>query len=135
MSVQGNLSSTAPPHDPREAVLTVRFLEDESLRALRSRPAVGLAPTGNAALVPAAEPPLASDEAGSDLNFLRIVRANLHAAALHAEMGHEALTFRECSHSACRDAVKLVPSLDVEPGMTDAGLGAIFQRALERCAF
>jgi hypothetical protein len=132
MSIQNSLIPTGRPHDPPETVLLIRFLEDESLQVVRSRPVVARAPTGNADLVPATrtEPPLASNEARSDHVFLRIVRANLHAAALHAELGHEARTFRECSYSACRDAVKLVPSLSVEPGMTDAHLDAIFQRAL-----
>lgn len=56
----------------------------------------------------------------------RALRANLHAAARHVALGHEAPTFRDCSSFMCRDAANLVPS----PGATDAELDAIFQRAI-----
>ncbi len=61
----------------------------------------------------------------------RALRANLHAAARHVALGHEALTFRECSSLMCRDAANLLPyPMAVEPGATDADLDAIFQRAI-----
>jgi uncharacterized protein (DUF58 family) len=61
----------------------------------------------------------------------RTLRANLHAAARHVALGHEAPTFRDCSSFMCLDAANLVPSpIAVEPEATDAELDAIFQRAI-----
>jgi hypothetical protein len=85
-----------------------------------------------------AEPPV-KDETPPSLNFKEVVRANLHAAAQHAMLGHKAPSFRECSHSSCRNASNLVPyPVVVEKGVTDADLDEIFQRvvpaALEKAA-
>ena len=49
------------------------------------------------ALRPApAEPLPASAETQSGPDFKEVVRANLHAAAQHAMLGHKAPSFREC---------------------------------------
>lgn len=61
----------------------------------------------------------------------RTLRANLHAAARHVALGHEAPTFRDCSSFMCMDAANLLPyPMAVEPRATDAELDAIFQRAI-----
>ncbi len=123
------LSLTTP--DSPEVMLYIRFLEDAIFRAPL---AVDGPPSEQADLVAAvwAQPSLGPAAASSDDDFFLTVRANLNAAGWHAEMGHEALSFRECSSPTCKDARNLIPSL-VEPGATDAELGAIFERALGRC--
>ena len=73
------------------------------------------------------------------VNFKEVVRANLHAAAQHAMLGHKAPSFRECKHVSCRNASNLVPyPVVVEAGVTDEDLDEIFQRvvpaALEKAA-
>lgn len=123
------LPSTTP--DSHEVIRYIRFLEDAILRA----PLAADGPPSEPADLAAAvwpQPALGPAAASSDLVFFRTVHANLNAAAQHAEMGHEAQSFRECSHSMCQDARKLIPSL-AEPGATDAELNAIFERALARC--
>jgi hypothetical protein len=125
MNAQTSPLPTAPPHDPLETLLVQRFLEEA---ALRTRPAVS-------DLVPAvwSEPPLVGNEAKSDPDFLRAVRANLQAASRHIQLGHRVQSFRDCSHPACRDAANLIPSLEMEKGATEEELDAIFERALARC--
>lgn len=63
-------------------------------------------------------------------DFFALLRANLHAAALHAAMGHEGPRFRECSRPACVDAGRLIPRLEIGPGATDAELGTILDQVL-----
>lgn len=64
-------------------------------------------------------------------DFFALLRSNLHAAALHAAMGHEGPRFRECPLPACLDAANLIPQLEeVEPGTTDAELGTILDQVL-----
>jgi hypothetical protein len=70
-------------------------------------------------------------EAGSDDDFVEIVRANLHAAAQHIALGHEGPSFRECSRASCRDAKNLIPALEETEGATDAELEAVLDRVLE----
>lgn len=86
-----------------------------------------------------AESPRISPETGAVLDFKEVVRANLHAAAQHAMLGHKAPSFRECSNLLCRNASNMVPyPVVVEAGVTDADLEEIFQRvvpaALEKVA-
>jgi len=118
-------TSPSQSHDPLEALLVQRFLEEA---ALRTRPAVS-------DLVPAvwSELPLLDTETKSDPDFLRTVRANLQAASRHIQLGHRVQSFRDCSHPACRDAANLIPSLEMEKGATEEELDAIFERALARC--
>ena len=85
------------------------------------------------------EPSPASTTARHGPDFKEVVRANLHAAAQHAMMGHKAPSFRECPHAACQNASNMVPyPVVVEAGVTDADLDEIFQRvvpaALEKAA-
>jgi len=129
MSVQTSPSSTL---DSQETMLIIRFLEDAILRA---RPAGNGVPSERTDAGPTvwSEPSLGSDAARSDPDFLRTVRENLHAASRHVELGHEARSFRECSRPMCRDARNMIPSLELEPGATDAELDAILERALARC--
>lgn len=63
-------------------------------------------------------------------DFFALLRANLHAAALHVAMGHEGPRFRECSRPACVDAGRLIPRLEIGPGATDAELGTILDQVL-----
>lgn len=87
-----------------------------------------------------AEPPRAPIETAPPvLDFKEVVRANLHAAAQHAMLGHKAPSFRECSNLLCRNASNMVPyPVVLEAGVTDADLEEIFQRvvpaALEKVA-
>ena len=68
---------------------------------------------------------------GSDGLFLTTLRANLHAAARHAALGHVGPSFRECTGPACREAAKLIPELDPDQGAaTDAELDAILDDVL-----
>lgn len=86
-------------------------------------------PAARPAPAPAGPPVEAETQPG--LNFKEVVRANLHAAAQHAILGHKARSFRECPHSSCRNASNLVPyPVVVERGVTDADLEEIFQRAV-----
>ena len=83
------------------------------------------------------QPATAAPRTGPE--FKEVVRANLHAAAQHAMLGHKAPTFRECPHASCRNASNMVPYPVVwEAGVTDADLDEIFQRvvpaALEKAA-
>lgn|GEM_PF-2206246 len=128
MSIQNNLLSTSDSH---EIMPNIRFLEDAIFRAAR---VVNRTPREQADLAAAAwvKPSPGPVATSSDLVFFRTVRENLNAAAWHAEMGHEAPSFRECSRPMCRDARNLIPSL-VQPGATDAELHAIFDRVLARC--
>jgi hypothetical protein len=86
-----------------------------------------------------AEPPPASAETRPGPDFKDVVRANLHAAAQHAMLGHKAPSFRECPHASCRNASNMVPfPVVLEASVTDADLDEIFQRvvpaALEKAA-
>ena len=63
--------------------------------------------------------------------FLDTFRANLHAAARHASLGHVATSFRECHGPACIEATNLIPELDPAQGAaTDAELEAILDQVL-----
>lgn len=65
--------------------------------------------------------------------FVETLRANLHAAARHAALGHTGLSFRECRGPACMEAAKLIPELDPAQGAaTDAELDAILDDILTR---
>ena len=69
--------------------------------------------------------------AGPDGLRLETLRANLHAAARHAALGHAGPSFRECSAPACIDAAKLIPRLDpVQEAATDAELDAILDEVI-----
>ncbi len=86
-----------------------------------------------------AEPSPARAETRPGPDFKEVVRANLHAAAEHAMLGHKAPSFRECPHPSCRNASNMVPYPVVwQAGVTDADLEEIFQRvvpaALEKAA-
>ena len=50
-------------------------------------------------------------ETGRDAIFLETLRANLHAAARHAALGHTEASFRECSGPACREAAGMLPEM------------------------
>ena len=70
-------------------------------------------------------------ETGSDSLFLEALRANLHAAARHAALGHKGPSFRECSGPACVEAANMLPELDPTQGAaTDAELEAILDEVL-----
>src|SRR6476646_299090 len=107
MSTQNSLLSTSDSH---EIMLNIRFLEDAIFRAAR---VVNWPPREQADPAAAVwvKPSPGSDAARSDFVFFRTVRENLNAAARHAEMGHEAPSFRECSRPMCRDARNLIPCL------------------------
>lgn len=63
------------------------------------------------------------------VDFKEVVRANLHAAAQHAILGHEGPSFRECSRPSCRNASNLIPyPVTVEASVTEADMEEIFQR-------
>lgn len=63
--------------------------------------------------------------------FLDTLRANLHAAARHAVLGHTGPSFRECARPACCEAAILIPELDpVQGAATDAELDAILDEVL-----
>ena len=77
--------------------------------------------------------PVPEVKAESDPLFLSTVRANLHAAARHAALGHASTSFRECRGSACLEAAKLVPELNPSQGAaTEAELDAILDQVLVR---
>ena len=121
MLFPNSLPHVASLHRPLVPVLIGSRQEEESEPAARLAPAPARAET---------RPGLA---------FKAVVRANLHAAAQHAILGHKAPSFRECPHASCRNASNLVPyPVVVEAGVTDADLEEIFQRvvpaALERAA-
>lgn len=66
-----------------------------------------------------------------DVLFLDTLRANLHAAAQHAALGHMGPSFRECSGPACKEAARMLPELDPAQGAaTDAELDAILDKVL-----
>ncbi len=70
-------------------------------------------------------------DGGRDALFLTTLRANLHAAARHAALGHTGPSFRECPGPACREASKLIPELDpTQQAATDAELDAILDDVL-----
>lgn len=80
---------------------------------------------------PVVEQPVLEARADVEGDFIKILRANLHAAGQHASMGHEGRNFRECQQAACRDAAMMVPPLEgVEVGATDAELDAVLDRVL-----
>ena len=88
-------------------------------------------PVAEAVPVPETESPAIEVGAGLADGFVAVLRANLQAASLHAALGHEGPSFRQCSLSACLDATNLIPCLEhVEAGVTDAELNAIFDRLL-----
>lgn len=75
--------------------------------------------------------PEALVEARLDAMFLDTLRANVHASARHAALGHTGPSFRECSGAACREAAKLLPDLDPGQGSaTDAEMLAILAEVL-----
>lgn len=77
--------------------------------------------------------PVPQVKAGPDGLFLATLRANLHAAARHAALGHVGSSFRECPGPACREAAKLIPELDpIQGAATDAELDAILDEVLTR---
>ena len=79
--------------------------------------------------VPEVQPPAA--EVQLDRELIALLRANLHAAAQHAALGHQEASFRECSRPSCIDAARLIPQLDeIDPGATDAELDAVLDRVL-----
>ena len=66
-----------------------------------------------------------------DREFIALLRANLHAAAQHAAMGHEGPSFRACARPSCIDAAKLIPQLEeLEAAATDAELDEVLDRVL-----
>lgn len=68
---------------------------------------------------------------GSDSLFLETLRANLHASARHAALGHTGPSFRECSRPACVEAAHLLPELDpAHDAATEAELEAILDEVL-----
>ena len=90
-------------------------------------------PTHAVELIPslAQATPEALVEGRSDVLFLDTLRANLHAAARHAALGHAGPSFRECRGPACIEAAKLLPDLDhAEGAATDAELDAILDQVL-----
>lgn len=75
--------------------------------------------------------PVPEVEAGRDVLFLDTLRANLHAAARHAALGHTGPSFRECSGPACMEAAKMLPELDpIQRVATDAELDSILDQVL-----
>ena len=81
-----------------------------------------------AELAPAPAPEVA---ASRDVLFLDALRANLHAAARHAALGHTATSFRECSGPACMEAARMLPEIDPnQAAATDAELEAILDEVL-----
>ncbi|MEA2561055.1 MAG: hypothetical protein QOH06_2559 [Acidobacteriota bacterium] len=69
-------------------------------------------------------------QTGSNGLFLDTLRANLHAAARHAALGHAGPSFRECHGPACIEAAKLLPELDPAEAATDAELDAILDQVM-----
>ena len=70
-------------------------------------------------------------QAEHDVLFLATLRANLHAAARHAALGHTGPSFRECTGPACVEAAKLIPELDpMQDAATDDELEAILEDVL-----
>ena len=66
-----------------------------------------------------------------DREFVALLRANLHAAAQHAALGHEGRSFRACARPSCIDAAKLIPQLEeLEAAATDAELDEVLDRVL-----
>jgi len=75
--------------------------------------------------------PVPAVKAEPDGPFLATLRANLHAAARHAALGHVGSSFRECPGPACREAAMLIPELErVQAVATDAELDAILDEVL-----
>jgi hypothetical protein len=125
MLVPNSPSHVTSLHHPLDPALIGSRQEEEREPAVRRAPA------------PAEPQVRAMSRPG--LAFKAVVRANLHAAAQHAILGHKAPSFRECPHASCRNASNLVPyPVVVEAGVTDADLEEIFQRvvpaALEKAA-
>ena len=125
MPVPNSLPLVASLHRPLDSALIGSRQEEDRQPVLR--------------LVPAPAEPPARAVSRPGLVFKEVVRANLHAAAQHAILGHKAPSFRECPHASCRNASNLVPyPVVVEAGVTDADLEEIFQRvipaALEKAA-
>lgn len=70
-------------------------------------------------------------QTGSDSLFLETLRANLHAAARHAALGHKESSFRQCSAPACVEAANMLPDLaTTHSAATDAELDAAFDKVL-----
>jgi len=90
---------------------------------------LGNLPVG--ALLAVEPPPSRIDRPGLPGVFLQTLRANLHASARHAVLGHTAGSFRKCSSAACREAADLIPEIDpVHFATTDAQLDAILGEVL-----
>lgn len=111
-------------HRPLDSALIGSRQEEEHGPAARPVP------------VPAQAKPL---ETCSGIDLSEIVRANLHAAAQHATLGHAGPSFRECSRPSCRNASNLIPyPVELEPVTTEADLEEIFENvvpaALEKAA-
>ncbi|HEV2852781.1 MAG TPA: hypothetical protein VHC97_08250 [Thermoanaerobaculia bacterium] len=118
MSIEPNPLSVTSPYHPLDILLIGASLEEESGSVVDLSPAA--APM---------TPPAAVAETVPGLDFQGILRSNLHAAAQHAALGHQAPTFRQCLHGSCRDASNLVPYLvAAELGVTDAELDAMLNR-------
>ena len=70
-------------------------------------------------------------EARRDVLFLDTLRANVHAAARHAALGHNGQSFRECSSPTCMEAARMLPELNPAQGTaTDAELESILDEVL-----
>ncbi len=75
--------------------------------------------------------PVPEIEARRDALFLDTLRANVHAAARHAALGHNGTSFRECSSPTCMEAARMLPELDSTQGApTQAELDAILDQVL-----
>lgn len=127
MPVPNSLSPVASLHRPLASALIGSRQEEERKPVAQPVPAPVQA-----------EPPVRT-ETRPAVDFTEVVRANLHAAAQHAILGHEGPSFRECSRPSCRNASNLIPyPVVVEASVTDADMMEIFQRivpaALEEVA-
>ncbi len=92
---------------------------------------LGNLPAFEAEHAPFRTAPLPEVQAAANGLFLETLRANLHAAARHAALGHVATSFRECSGPACIEAANLIPELDPAQGAaTDAELEAVLDQVL-----
>ena len=67
---------------------------------------------------------------GSDPLFLDTLRANLHAAAQHAALGHKGSSFRDCCGASCIEAANLIPELEPKQSATDAELDSVLDQVL-----
>lgn len=76
-------------------------------------------------------PPVPEAKAAPEGVSFATLRANLHAAARHAALGHVGPSFRECPGPACREAATLIPHLEsLQAAATDAELDTILGEVL-----